>query len=122
MKIKDLIDLLTSYPDDMEVVLFRPACEYAEEATKADASDPNLSATDLNGIKHDVAEYAEEVIRFPLRRYCLVEKSKLEEAYKSSKHYFEHTDSSNPTQKQYFWGRMCAIESLFPEIAKEVEG
>lgn len=63
----------------------------------------------------------ENKLKWLLRRFCLVEKSKLEEEYKSSKHYFEHTDSSNPTQKQYFWGRMCAIESLFPEIAKEVE-
>lgn len=66
-------------------------------------------------------EHVTEIFQWLLRRYYLVEKSKVEEEYKSSKHYFENTDSSNPTQKQYFWGRMCAIESLFPEIAKEVE-
>ena len=35
--------------------------EYAEDATKADAGDPDLSASDLNGIKRDLAEYTEEV-------------------------------------------------------------
>lgn len=39
MKIKDLIDLLTSYPDDMEAVLFRPACEDYDEHY-----DPDFSA------------------------------------------------------------------------------
>lgn len=64
---------------------------------------------------------AEDVIRFLLRRFCLVEKSKVEKEYQSSKHYFEHTDNSNPTQKQYFWGRICALEYLFPDLGKEVE-
>lgn len=38
--------------------------EYAEEATKTDASDPNLSDSDLQSIKHDIAEYAEEILRY----------------------------------------------------------
>lgn len=31
MKIKELRELLTAYPDDMEVVVFRPSCEDYEE-------------------------------------------------------------------------------------------
>lgn len=105
------------------------AREYAEEATKADASDPNLSNTDLNGIKHDVAEYAEEVIRFLLRRYCLVEKSKATDLCRLT---LEHGDSVDyglidgltdyvceVFPEQY---RQVAEELSNPEIAKEVEG
>lgn len=83
------------------------AREYAEEIYKGDT---------------DFIDECEQVIDWLLRRYCLVEKNKVEEKYKRSKYYFEHTANSNPTQKQYFWGRICAIEVLFPEIAKEVEG
>lgn len=97
------------------------AREYAEEMIKGKPSEklPNCLKNSMMAMN---TEYIAEVFQWLTRRVSLVEKSKLEEAYKSSKHYFEHTDSSNPTQKQYFWGRMCAIESLFPEIAKEVEG
>lgn len=38
MKVKDLINLLTTYPDDMEVVLFRPACEDYDEYYDPDFS------------------------------------------------------------------------------------
>lgn len=31
MTVKELIEKLNCYPDDMEVVLFRPACEDYEE-------------------------------------------------------------------------------------------
>lgn len=50
------------------------AVEYAKDATKADAGDPDLSASDLNGIKRDLAEYVEEVIRWLLRTHCIVGK------------------------------------------------
>lgn len=97
------------------------AREYAEEMIKDRPSEelPNCLRNSMLAMN---TEYIAKIFQWLTRRFCLVEKSKVEEEYKSSKHYFEHTDSSNPTQKQYFWGRMCAIESLFPEIAKEVEG
>ncbi len=38
MKVKDLITLLTSYPDDMEVVLLRPLCEDYDEHYDPDFS------------------------------------------------------------------------------------
>lgn len=99
------------------------AREYAEEATKADASDPNLSATDLNGIKHDVAEYAEEVIRFLLRRFCLVEKEAVRKEYQdATAHVKEAIKSKNPLSESCGKGKRLAIQSLFPEITKEVEG
>lgn len=98
------------------------AREFAEEATKADAGDPNLSASDLYGIKRDVAEYAEEVIRFLLRRYALVEKSKVIIKYKNMKRLEEDATAfgfkkhrNNAKVVKSF------IESLFPEIGKEAE-
>lgn len=97
------------------------AREYAEEATKADACDPNLSATDLNGIKHDVAEYAEEVISFLLRRFCLVEKRKIREAYKDAQKD-QHNSEEDFALTLAGRNRSAVLIDLFPEIAKEVEG
>lgn len=57
------------------------AVEYAEDVTKAVAGDPNLSASNLYGLKCELAEYTEDVIRFILRTHCIVEKSKVMEAY-----------------------------------------
>lgn len=103
--------------DDQITALAR---EYAEEATKTMTSDPNLSATDLNGIKHDVAEYAEEVIRFLLRRFALVEKGKVNEMYKTAMEVSRLPKSVEA--RGYAISRLQTLESLFPEIAKEVEG
>lgn len=91
------------------------AREYAEETTKTDAGDPNLSASDLNGIKHDVVEYAEEVITFLLRRFCLVEKSKVEDIHKG---ILVQLDPKNFGYSPYNQGRIDLLKSLFPEIAK----
>ena len=96
------------------------AREYAEEVTKADAGDPNLSAADLNGIKHDVAEYAEEVITFLLRRYCLVEKSNALTAYKAMSDYGKEKGVECAECANY--AARVWMKRLFPEIAKEVEG
>ena len=99
------------------------AREYAEEATKADASDPNLSATDLNGIKHDVAEYAEEVISFLLRRFCLVEKARVEEKLKAVNNQIKSGEELGLNRLTAVGHTNKALLSvLFPEIAKEVEG
>lgn len=47
MKVKDLIDLLTSYPNDMEVVLFRPACEDYDEHYDPDFSVETTETSQL---------------------------------------------------------------------------
>lgn len=111
--------------DDQITALAR---EYAEEATKADAGDPNLTASDLNGIKHDVAEYAEEVITFLLRRYCLVKKSKITELCRLTLEHDQSVDYGlidgltdivlEVFPEQY---HQVAKELSNPEIAKEVE-
>lgn len=77
--------------------------EYAEDATKVMAGDPNLSASDLNGIKRDIAEYAEEVIRFILRTHCIVSKEEVEEI------------KANRYLKEYEFLTERCIEDLNPE-------
>lgn len=47
------------------------AQEYAIEATKADASDPNISATELNKIRHDIEDYMKGLIRWLSERHCI---------------------------------------------------
>ncbi len=61
---------------------------------------------------------AELVIRFLLRRYALVEKSKVETKYKES---LAALESNN--HEDIKWGiyRLSLLDHLFPEIAKEVK-
>lgn len=88
------------------------AREYAEDVVKtfrnAFGDLPDCAYDDTRDTSKDNAE---DVIRFLLRRYCLVEKSKLEEldiAFRA-KHYGIVVLNQGD------------IERLFPEIAKEVE-
>lgn len=66
---------------------------------------------------------AELVIRFLLRRYALVEKSKLLKEYESAKH-----DSKMAHRERLYTmlavasARKALLESLFPDLGKEVEG
>lgn len=65
------------------------------------------------------ADSAERVIRFLLRRYCLVEKKDVEAKYKEAKErYFDPDDE---IEKTMYGCRMSLLEYLFPEIAKEVK-
>lgn len=86
------------------------AREYAEDATKAVVSDPNLSDTDIKGIKRDVAEYAEQVISWLLRTHCIVSKEKVRNHYNMAK-------SNIKTQYleacQFEVGATKVLESLF---------
>lgn len=98
------------------------AREYAEETTKTMTSDPNLTDSDINGIKRDVSEWAEEILRFLLRRYCLVEKRRViaelnavDLSIKASMTFILKVTEVDMAKKEL-------LHSLFPEIAKEVEG
>jgi hypothetical protein len=97
------------------------AREYAEEATKVDASDPNLSASDLNGIKNDVAEYAVEIIRWLSNRYCLVEKSDVKPYCKSLQNILAHQERYDVYIVREAEVEMKMFRYFYPEIAKEVE-
>ena len=54
-------------------------------------------------------------------RYCLVKKIRLIEEYKSATANFNNASDPVIPTMDYYLGIMKFIESLFPEIAKEVE-
>lgn len=83
------------------------AREYAEKVY-AEIEDVSLK----EHLIVSLAKGAEDSFRFLLRRYALVERSKLEElkiAHRAKEH-------------GAVWLNQWEAKSLFPEIAKEVEG
>lgn len=86
------------------------AREYAEEIY------PNLSDKIIS-LRTQEIKNAERLIRFLLRRYCLVEKSKVKETWKEITNvYLAHRHIT------YDGARYLFDEVLFPDIAKEVDG
>lgn len=82
-------------------------------------------AEQTDGSPADIAyrkAIAENTLRFLLRRFCLVEKKQVIEEYKSAKH-----DSKMAHRERLYTmlaaasARKALLESLFPEIGKEVE-
>lgn len=90
------------------------AREYAEETY------PNLSDKIISRRTQEIKE-AERVIRFLLRRYALVEKSKIREAYKDAQKD-QHNSERDFALTLAGRNRSAVLIDLFPEIAKEVEG
>lgn len=91
------------------------AREYAEEKV-----DPRgFSKRTYEVLVDENAEYVEDVIRFLLRRYCLVEKEQLKRVMLL---HIEKSDE-NVGGKAWFFhkGSANTLRYLFPEIAKEVE-
>lgn len=68
-------------------------------------------------IKND-QEYYGRFLRWLTSRYCLVEKSKVNNIHKG---ILVQLDPKNFGYSPYNQGRMDLLKSLFPEIAKEVE-
>ncbi len=104
--------------DDQITALAR---EYAEYATKADAGDPNLSDADINGIKRDVAEYAEGIIRWLSQRYCLAEKAMAKQFFQSRQNILANQDKYDRYIVDEASAEKRLMLCLFPEIAKEVD-
>ena len=100
------------------------AREYAEEIY------PNLSDKIISRRTQEIKE-AERVIRFLLRRYCLVEKSKVEQMYKeaaegkceSEKMRPQNTYAKNSIAMRIGvnFGCVHTLKSLFPDLGKEEE-
>ena len=81
------------------------AREYAEFTDTSDVEKKHISAI------------CENFLKYTLRRFCLVEKDTVREAlYKLTDKFLEDNNH------KAFGVASVAIESLFPEIAKEVEG
>lgn len=72
-----------------------------------------------------MAEFNEKemksVLEFLLHRYCLVEKSKLEEEYHEAKFTCGNVDPCSDTFVSSL-AQKSVLERLFPEIGKEAEG
>lgn len=72
-------------------------------------------------IKND-QEYYGRFLRFLLRRFCLVKKSKVEEEYSEAKFACGNVDPCSDTDTWIMYHtEKSLLERLFPEIAKEVE-
>lgn len=97
------------------------AREYAEEQGKGDRE---LGFPEF--FIKDMLEFNEKEMKsaldFLLRRYCLVEKKQVFEVYKSAKHNSKMAHRERLyTMLAVTSARKALLESLFPEIAKEVE-
>ena len=93
------------------------AREYAEEMIKGKPSEelPNCLKNSMLAMN---TEYIAEVFQWLLRRYCLVEKRKVEDIHKG---ILVQLDPKNFGYSPYNQGRMDVLKSLFPGIAKEVD-
>lgn len=88
------------------------AREYAEYKQRTDAFK-------CSNKEFDVSDF-EAVFHFLLRRFCLVEKSKVEEEYRAE----NKTLSKVPPLSIIgciIYGQTIVLESLFPDLRKEVE-
>lgn len=96
------------------------AREYAEEIIKGKPSEelPNCLKNSMLTMN---TEYVAEIFRWLMRRYCLVEKSKVEEEYKEAKFTCGNVDPCSDTFAASL-AQKSVLERLFPEIGKEVEG
>lgn len=96
------------------------AREYVEEMVKGSPSEelPNCLKNSMLTMN---TEYVAGILRWLSQRYCLVEKRKLIEEYKSATANFNNASDPVIPTMDYYLGIMKFIESLFPEIAKEVE-
>lgn len=98
--------------DDQITALSR---EYAEWICPYKDKSANLSILDIRE--------AERLINFLLRRFCLVEKRKVAIKYNNAKRLEEDATAFGfEKHRNNAIVIKSLIESLFPEIAKEVEG
>lgn len=95
------------------------AREYAEEMIK-DRPSEGLPNCLKNSMLTMNTEYIAEIFQWLTRRYCLVEKSKVEEEYYEAKFTCGNVDPCSETFATSL-AQKSMLERLFPEIAKEVE-
>lgn len=103
--------------DDKITALAREYGEYAANSLDYDmCPDPDIRHR-LVVTGH--SEAAQSVLEWLLRRFCLVEKSKVEAVYNMTWNSWHHTlDMEIKEKNQYV---LDVLHALFPEIAKEVE-
>lgn len=95
------------------------AREYAEEKGKEMERKQSLPNSLIREVMEMDAKEQTSFLQWLLRRYALVEKDKLKEEYKKVCESVNR--HSTTTGCLFFVGQKQTLESLFPEIAKEVE-
>lgn len=91
------------------------AREYAEEIY------PHEEGEDLGQmsfLRNNATKHISSTLKMLLRRYCLVDKSKVKNIYNG---ILVQLDPKNFGYSPYNQGRMDVIKSLFPDLGKEVE-
>lgn len=88
------------------------AREYAEEECN------KSTMIDTSNLYEDKLLEFYDVYGFLLRRYCLVEKGKLEAKYKEVLAALESNDNEDVKWGTY---RLSLLDHLFPDLGKEVE-
>lgn len=94
------------------------AREYAEEIIQDTDSNPELPVCLLNEMRKEVAEDFEDKLHFLIRRYCLVEKEDVRAAYQQAMEQGKHAHVKCQVESR---AQLRLLESIFPDIAKEVE-
>lgn len=70
----------------------------------------------------DFIDEAENTIRFLLRNYYLVEKSKVKEKYRQNNRHHEMARELNkPLMVVWFKSSLNLLEEIFPDLEKEAE-
>lgn len=101
------------------------AREFALDETRLDASDPNLSDSEIDGIRRDVGEFAERVINFLLRNHYIVEKETVAEHYRYAVQGLREMEGRGCTlaDRHYnegdYNGRITLLEDLFPDLEQK---
>ncbi len=93
-------------------------------------TDPEITAlareyaefTDLSPVdKKNVSAICKCFLEYTLRRFCLVEKSKVEQIYQAKQHILANQDVFGMNGATEAAAQKRLMLCLFPEIAKEVE-
>lgn len=93
------------------------AREYAEEMIKGKPAEelPNCLKNSLLTMN---TEYVAEIFQWLTRRYCLVEKEVVRTTYQQAMEQGKHAHVRCHIESR---AKLRLLESLFPDIAKEVE-
>ena len=77
--------------------------------------------TDMSPVdKKNISAICECFLKYTLRRYCLVEKSKVEEDYHEAKFTCGNVDPCSETFATSL-AQKSVLERIFPDLGKEVE-
>lgn len=96
------------------------ACEYAEEMIKGRPSEelPNCLKNSMLAMN---TEHVAEIFRWLMRRYCLMEKSKIRQIYQAKRHILANQEVFGMTVATEAAAQKRLMLCLFPELEKEVE-